>query len=113
MSQASDQTSATTSGKPWGGRFAGATAELMERFNASIGFDYRLLEVDVAGSKDGTVLFGPVSSAAVVISCLCSNPNASSTGPVGEALSSTSIAMLSSSESRQQQLAMVISHATQ
>jgi argininosuccinate lyase len=51
MSQASDQTSATTSGKPWGGRFAGATAELMERFNASIGFDYRLLEVDVAGSK--------------------------------------------------------------
>jgi hypothetical protein len=51
MSQASDQTSATPSGKPWGGRFAGATAELMERFNASIGFDYRLLEVDVAGSK--------------------------------------------------------------
>ncbi len=40
-----------SSGKPWGGRFAGATAELMERFNASISFDHRLLEVDVAGSK--------------------------------------------------------------
>jgi argininosuccinate lyase len=36
--------------KAWGGRFAGATAELMERFNASIGTDCRLLEVDVAGS---------------------------------------------------------------
>ena len=41
----------TSPDKPWGGRFAGATAELMERFNASIGFDRRLLEVDVAGSK--------------------------------------------------------------
>ena len=28
------------SDKPWGGRFAGATAELMERFNASSGFDH-------------------------------------------------------------------------
>jgi argininosuccinate lyase len=37
--------------KPWGGRFSGATAALMERFNASIGFDHKLLEVDVAGSK--------------------------------------------------------------
>ena len=37
--------------KPWGGRFAGATNELMERFNASIGFDCKLLAVDVAGSK--------------------------------------------------------------
>ena len=37
--------------KAWSGRFSGATAELMERFNASIGFDRRLLEVDVAGSK--------------------------------------------------------------
>ena len=37
--------------KPWGGRFAGATDELMERFNASIGFDCRLAAVDVAGSK--------------------------------------------------------------
>ncbi|MBI2503216.1 MAG: argininosuccinate lyase [Candidatus Latescibacteria bacterium] len=37
--------------KAWGGRFAGATAELMERFNASIGFDRKLLEVDIAGSQ--------------------------------------------------------------
>ena len=37
--------------KPWGGRFAGATAELMERFNASIGFDRKLLDVDVTGSQ--------------------------------------------------------------
>lgn len=36
--------------KPWGGRFGAATAELMERFNASIGVDRKLLEVDVAGS---------------------------------------------------------------
>ena len=36
--------------KPWGGRFGSATAELMERFNASIGFDRKLLEVDVAAS---------------------------------------------------------------
>ena len=38
-------------GKPWSGRFTGATAELMERFNASIGFDHKLLQVDITGSK--------------------------------------------------------------
>ena len=37
--------------KPWGGRFQGAQGELMERFNASIGFDKKLLQVDVTGSK--------------------------------------------------------------
>ncbi len=36
---------------PWGGRFQEAPDALMERFNASIGFDRRLLEVDIAGSK--------------------------------------------------------------
>ena len=36
---------------PWGGRFQEAPDVLMERFNASIGFDRRLLEVDIAGSK--------------------------------------------------------------
>ena len=36
--------------KLWGGRFAGATAELMERFNASIDTDRKLLEMDIAGS---------------------------------------------------------------
>jgi argininosuccinate lyase len=42
--------SGTDSQKPWSGRFSSATDELMERFNASIGFDRKLLEVDVAGS---------------------------------------------------------------
>jgi len=37
--------------KPWSGRFQGTTDELMERFNASISFDRKLLEVDVIGSK--------------------------------------------------------------
>ncbi len=36
---------------PWGGRFQEAPDALMEHFNASIGFDRRLLEVDIAGSK--------------------------------------------------------------
>ncbi len=36
--------------KPWGGRFGGSTDALMERFNASIGFDRKLLVVDVAAS---------------------------------------------------------------
>ncbi|HJN30507.1 MAG TPA: argininosuccinate lyase, partial [Candidatus Latescibacteria bacterium] len=40
----------STSDKPWGGRFGTSTAQLMERFNASIGFDCRLMEVDIAGS---------------------------------------------------------------
>ncbi len=36
--------------KAWSGRFAGSTAALMERFNASIGFDRKLMDVDIAGS---------------------------------------------------------------
>ena len=40
----------SSSNKPWGGRFATSTAALMERFNASIGFDRKLLQVDVAAS---------------------------------------------------------------
>jgi len=35
----------------WGGRFAGGPAEIMERINASIGFDQRLAKQDIAGSK--------------------------------------------------------------
>ena len=35
---------------PWGGRFQSAPTALMERFNASIGFDRKLLAADVAGS---------------------------------------------------------------
>ena len=33
------------------GRFSADTAQLMARFNASISFDCKLLEVDIAGSK--------------------------------------------------------------
>ena len=36
--------------KLWGGRFEGPVDELMERFNASIGFDWRLYAADTEGS---------------------------------------------------------------
>lgn len=36
--------------KLWGGRFEGQTSELMEQFNASISFDWRLYEADIEGS---------------------------------------------------------------
>ena len=36
--------------KLWGGRFEGTPDELMERFNASIGFDWRLWVADIEGS---------------------------------------------------------------
>tara|TARA_Y100000588_G_scaffold216068_1_gene229976 strand:- start:1788 stop:3182 length:1395 start_codon:yes stop_codon:yes gene_type:complete len=39
------------SDKAWSGRFGGTTEELMERFNASIGFDRRLYRVDIEGSR--------------------------------------------------------------
>ncbi len=35
----------------WGGRFAGGPAAIMERINASIGFDQRLAVQDIAGSR--------------------------------------------------------------
>jgi len=37
--------------KPWGGRFEGSTDELMEKFNASIGFDRKLYRADIEGSR--------------------------------------------------------------
>ena len=37
--------------KAWGGRFKGKTEPLMERFSASIGFDWILYEYDLEGSK--------------------------------------------------------------
>ena len=40
-----------TPDKPWGGRFGGATDRLMERFNASIGFDRKLYRADIEGSR--------------------------------------------------------------
>ena len=36
--------------KLWGGRFKGTPDDLMERFNASIGFDWRLWAADIGGS---------------------------------------------------------------
>lgn len=36
--------------KLWGGRFEKPTDALMEQFNASIGFDYRLYDADITGS---------------------------------------------------------------
>ena len=36
--------------KPWSGRFKQATDQLMEQFNASIGFDRRLYAFDIQGS---------------------------------------------------------------
>jgi len=35
----------------WGGRFAVAPAEVMERINASIGFDRRLYAQDAHGNR--------------------------------------------------------------
>jgi argininosuccinate lyase len=40
----------------WGGRFKGGAAELMQRINASIGFDKRLWREDIAASKAHTVM---------------------------------------------------------
>ena len=36
--------------KLWGGRFAKKTAELMDEFNASIGFDQKMYRQDILGS---------------------------------------------------------------
>ena len=38
-------------GKLWGGRFSVEMDKLMEQFNASIGFDWRLYKADVRGSQ--------------------------------------------------------------
>jgi len=43
--------SQSSSEKLWGGRFGKSTEKLMEKFNASIGFDQRLYKVDIAGSR--------------------------------------------------------------
>lgn len=39
------------SSKLWGGRFTGKTDPLMEKFQASIGFDHRLWKADIMGSQ--------------------------------------------------------------
>ena len=46
-----ETTAQSDSNRMWGGRFAGAPAEIMERINASIDFDRRLHAQDIAGSK--------------------------------------------------------------
>ena len=44
--------------KLWGGRFAEKTAELVERFNASVSFDQRLAEQDIRGSLAHVAMLG-------------------------------------------------------
>ena len=39
-----------TTGKLWDGRFSRANDQVMEEFNASIGFDIRLWEADIEGN---------------------------------------------------------------
>lgn len=46
--------SQASSDKLWGGRFGKSTEKLMEKFNASIGFDQRLYKVDIEGSRAQT-----------------------------------------------------------
>jgi argininosuccinate lyase len=46
--------------KLWGGRYSGVTDELMWAFNASIGFDKRLAQVDIQGSIAYAVALGRV-----------------------------------------------------
>ena len=45
-----DSANDTSEQKLWGGRFSGATDELVEAYNASIEFDRRLYREDIAGS---------------------------------------------------------------
>ena len=42
---------AGSSGKPWGGRFSAEQAQLFERLNASLPFDYVLAPYDILGSR--------------------------------------------------------------
>ncbi len=46
--------------KLWGGRFQKNTSELMEDFNSSIGFDYKLYEYDILGSIAHASMLGKV-----------------------------------------------------
>ncbi|WP_200475713.1 argininosuccinate lyase [Azospirillum argentinense] len=48
---AAQDRSAPAASQMWGGRFARGPAAIMERINASIGFDKRLADQDIAGSK--------------------------------------------------------------
>jgi argininosuccinate lyase len=46
--------------KPWGGRFEAPTDKRVEAFNASVGFDQRLVLEDIAGSKAHVTMLGAV-----------------------------------------------------
>lgn len=58
--------------KMWSGRFSGESSELLEEFNASIGFDKNLYHEDIAGSKAHAKMLGacgilkPEETAAIV-----------------------------------------------
>ncbi|AFZ68385.1 argininosuccinate lyase [Deinococcus peraridilitoris] len=51
-------TTNTSDKKLWGGRFAEATDGLVERFNASVGFDQRLAEQDIRASLAHVAMLG-------------------------------------------------------
>ncbi|WP_029007162.1 argininosuccinate lyase [Azospirillum halopraeferens] len=51
MSADSTKPTSPAASQMWGGRFARGPAAIMERINASIGFDRRLAAQDIAGSK--------------------------------------------------------------
>jgi len=51
MSADQPKTPAPAASQMWGGRFARGPAAIMEKINVSIGFDKRLAEQDIAGSK--------------------------------------------------------------
>ena len=46
--------------KLWGGRFAAATDDAMEKFNASISYDQRMWEEDIRGSKCYAAALGKI-----------------------------------------------------
>ena len=47
--------------KPWGGRFSEPTDAFVERFTASVSFDQRLYQVDIAGSIAHATMLGNTS----------------------------------------------------
>ena len=51
MSAENSKSTAPAASQMWGGRFARGPAAIMEKINASIGFDKRLADQDIAGSK--------------------------------------------------------------
>ena len=51
MSAENPKSNAPAASQMWGGRFARGPAAIMEKINASIGFDKRLADQDIAGSK--------------------------------------------------------------